>query len=152
MRHFIPPYLVAGGSGLGGNRTVTRRQSGVSNRLQGAPTAPPSVTSANNPNSPTPSRQPFGILTNTGYRNREIWFSELEKKSLGSLSSCREPCTASAAGQQPLFPANLFIFHFLPEYFIVENIPTFLLKRHLNMTIPLHPESYRSTCRTRTTM
>ena len=67
------------GRGLGGNRTVTRRQSGVSNRLQGALTAPPSVTPANNPTSPTPSRQPFGMLTNTeestetekyGFQNR----------------------------------------------------------------------------------
>ena len=64
---FLPPYLVGSGGGLGGNRTVTRRQSGVSNRLQRA------LHRVSRATTPTPLSFPptFWNRTNTvKYRNK----------------------------------------------------------------------------------
>ena len=106
----LPPYLVGSGGGLGGNRTVTRRQSGVSNRLQRALHR---VSRATTPTPTPPSRQPFGIWQIQSTETEKYGLENQRNKVwLGSLSSCREPCIASAAGQQPPLP----FFSFPPNF------------------------------------
>ena len=91
---YVLPYLVGSGRGLGGNRTVTRRQSGVSNRLQGA------LHRVSRATTPTPLSFPPTFYS-------RIQIAETEKYDFGngkilswSNFQLQEPCTASA-GQQP---------------------------------------------------